>query len=87
MCNCIKEIEKKIEEQAKENDDPKFKGKGSRVDSVKLVNKILLLNPYVTTKMGTFAEIKIQTAKGTVKVFKELIIYEFCPFCGTKYQS
>ena len=72
MCNCIREINKKLKEQTK--DEMAF------IETVFLINSLTYL-PKISYRYNARKKDGTKYKKKTEK----FIIPTFCPFCGVKY--
>ena len=74
MCNCIREINKKIKEQTK--DDMAF------IESVFLINTLSEV-PKISFKYNARKKDGAKSKKKT----EQNLIPTFCSFCGVKYEA
>lgn len=74
MCNCIREITKKIKEQTK--DDMAF------IESVFLINTLSEV-PKISFKYNARKKDGTKSKNKT----EQILIPTFCPFCGVKYEA
>lgn len=87
MCNCIGEIETKLREYCKTDED--FKDK--KVIDLHIENTALIF--YSKQPIQLYSPLKIeyetQNKKGETKIKKaeRSVSYRYCPFCGEKYED